>query len=131
MEDEVQNNLVEVGVSGVTVLFPVDGVMVEFDVAVMSGVADFCGAVFEVGAGAAVPFAEVDDFNGLGVGGRECFPEGSGEPGGLEFHFWGEMGDAGLFLNERGGAGGEKLLVGIHRLILAIIVTRGLGVEDL
>lgn len=127
----MKNNLVEVGVGGMPVLFPVDGMMVEFDVAVMSGVADFCGAVFEVGAGAAVPFAEVDDFNGLGVGGRECFPEGSGEPGGLEFHFWGEMGDAGLFLNEGREAGGEELLVGIHRLILAIIVMRDLGVEGL
>ena len=89
-EDDVEDDIFEVGVDGVAVLFPIDGVGVDFEGAAVEGAIDFDGGVEEVGAGGVVPFAKLDDADGgAGVCG-EVTAEGAGEPEGLEFEFVGE-----------------------------------------
>lgn len=118
LEDEVEDDLVEIRVRGVAVLFPVDGVMVEFDVAVVESVPDFCGAVAEVRASSSVPFAEVDDFNGVPISGGEIFSEGACKPSGLEVDLWREGEEGALFVEERGGTRLKKLFVGGHVVLI-------------
>lgn len=87
LEDDVEDDVAEVGVGGVAVGFPAGGVGVEFERSGFEDAIDFHGGLGEVGAGAAVPFAELDDVDFAAVGGAEVAAESAGEPEGLEFEF--------------------------------------------
>jgi len=111
-EDDVEDDGFEGGVRGVAVLFPIGGMGVDLEGAAVEGLVDVDGGVEEVGAGGVVPFAELDDANGLAGGCLKVASEGSGEPEGLQYEFVGEeegiFGDAcpvGADLLEESGVG--------------------------
>lgn len=84
VEEDVEDDMVVVGVAAVAVSFPIADVRVEFDVAVEGLAVDLDAGLGEVGAGGVVPGAEVLDVDGVALGAGEVVAELACEPEALE-----------------------------------------------
>ncbi len=76
LQHDVEDDLVEGGIVAVAVAFPAFGVEIDFEVAVVAFFGTDDGGVLEIGAGAAIPLAGVDE--------GDFFPAGRGEFGAEE-----------------------------------------------
>ena len=121
--EDVEENVFVGGVDGMAVAFPIAHVGIEFDGAALGRLAvegDRGGG--EVGAGFSIPFAELDDFEGIAGEGGEFAAKFAGEPSGLDFEFGGggeRLGGRG-FLDRGVGMGQPGLITigGSHSGIL-------------
>jgi hypothetical protein len=84
VEEDVEDDVLVIGIGAVVMALPVAGVGIELDVSGDEAVIEADGAAGEVGSGTGIPGAEVFDEEGAAVGGSEGRAEGAGEPEALE-----------------------------------------------